>query len=124
MCALIFRGLGLRISKVELAGYDRRVVVCFQKCRWADAEFFMAWGKRCYHKGERRCDAVGETNPSGRQLARAGDGRVQDPLDVCNTLLWLLPSRYTDGVQPIDAVYGRLLKVEAGKRLDGWLDVG
>ena len=39
----------------------------------------------------------------------------------CNTLLWLLPPGTTDELQPVDAGYGRLLKVEAGKELDKWL---
>ena len=41
--------------------------------------------------------------------------------EKCNTLLWLLPPGTTDELQPVDAGYGRLLKVGAGKELDEWL---
>ena len=41
--------------------------------------------------------------------------------EECNTLLWLLPPGTTDELQPVDAGYGRLMKVEAGKDLDEWL---
>ena len=41
--------------------------------------------------------------------------------EQCNTLLWLLPPGTTDELQPVDAGYGRPLKVEAGKELDEWL---
>ena len=41
--------------------------------------------------------------------------------EECDTLLWLLPPDTTDELQPVDAGYGRLLKVEAGKKLDEWL---
>ena len=73
---------------------------------------------------ERGCDAVGATNPSGRQLVRADDGVVQEvPAEPLQTLLWLLPSGCTDEVQAIDGGYGQLLKVDSGKRLDEWVHV-
>ncbi|CAM9727654.1 unnamed protein product [Ectocarpus sp. 6 AP-2014] len=42
----------------------------------------------------------------------------------CNTLLWHLPAGCTDEVQPIDAGYGRRLKVAVGVQLDKWLESG
>ena len=39
-------------------------------------------------------------------------------------LLWHLPAGCTDEVQPIDAGYGRLLKVYTGQALDEWLGHG
>lgn len=39
----------------------------------------------------------------------------------CNTLLWLLPTKCTDEVQPVDAGYGRLFGVNVGKELDVFL---
>ena len=38
-----------------------------------------------------------------------------------NTSLRLLPAGCTDEIQPIDAGYGRLLKVHVGKALAKWL---
>ena len=49
-CAIIFRGTGKRISKVEKKAYDPRVDVFFQKNAWADSDFCMAWAKRCFRK--------------------------------------------------------------------------
>ena len=41
--------------------------------------------------------------------------------DEGNTLLWFLPPGCTDEVQPVDAGYGRLVKVHVGKALNVWL---
>ena len=49
-CAIIFRGIGKRISKVEKKAYDPRVDVFFQKNAWADSDFCMAWVKGCFRK--------------------------------------------------------------------------
>ena len=55
--------------------------------------------------------------PADNLHGQATDECKKYLLNVCNTFLWLLPARYTDEVQPIDAGHGRLLKVEAGS---GW----
>ena len=47
-CAIIFRGTGKRISKVETQSYDPRVGVFFQKNAWADSNLCMTWAKRCF----------------------------------------------------------------------------
>ena len=39
----------------------------------------------------------------------------------CNTLLWLLPPGCTEEVQPVNAGYGRLVKLEEGKTLEAWV---
>ena len=41
MGALVLRGLGLGISKGELAAYDKRVVVFFQKCAHAGTKIYL-----------------------------------------------------------------------------------
>ncbi|CAM9872033.1 unnamed protein product [Ectocarpus sp. 6 AP-2014] len=40
-CAIIFRGKGTGITKVEKAAYDKRVDVFFQPKAWADSDFCM-----------------------------------------------------------------------------------
>eukprot|EP00903_Cladosiphon_okamuranus_P018916 g17398.t1 len=40
----------------------------------------------------------------------------------CNTLAWYFPANTTDELQPVDAGAGRMLKVEAGKLQDAWLE--
>ena len=42
----------------------------------------------------------------------------------CNTLLWLLPPGCTEEVQPVDAGFGRLVKLEVEKALEAWLEKG
>ena len=39
----------------------------------------------------------------------------------CDTLLWLLPPKCIDEVQPVDGGYGKLFKAYAGNALDGSL---
>ncbi|CAN0376864.1 unnamed protein product, partial [Ectocarpus sp. 4 AP-2014] len=46
--ALIFRGTGKRISKVEKAAYQKNVDVFFQKNEWADQDFCMEWVKKSF----------------------------------------------------------------------------
>ena len=48
--AIIFRGTGKRISKVEKKACDPRVDVFFQKNAWTDSDFCMASAKRCFCK--------------------------------------------------------------------------
>ena len=104
LCALIFRGLGLRISKMELEANDNRAVVLFQKCGWTDAEFCMARAKRCYRK-EGVLTANGCGMPLEQQilLADVFHGQTTDKfkkylLDVFNTLPWLLRDCCTNDV--------------------------
>ena len=42
-------------------------------------------------------------------------------MQQCNSLLWLLSAGCKDEIQPIDAGYGPLFEVHAGKALDKWL---
>ena len=44
MRALVFRGLGLGISKGELAAYEKRVVVFFQKCAYGGTKMYLWCG--------------------------------------------------------------------------------
>ena len=79
-CAIIFRGAGKRISKVEKKAYDPRVDVFFQKNAWADSDFCMAWAKRCFRKSLMQGGGVGARGGIAAdvgQLARTDHGKVQ-----------------------------------------------
>lgn len=47
-CAIIFRGKGTGITKLEKAAHDKRVDVFFQPKAWADSDFCMQWLERCF----------------------------------------------------------------------------
>ncbi|KAK3277022.1 hypothetical protein CYMTET_14945 [Cymbomonas tetramitiformis] len=46
--ALIFRGLGQRITALEKESWDERVDVYFQANAWADRDFCLKWLERTY----------------------------------------------------------------------------
>ena len=127
-CAIIFRGTGKRISKVEKKAYDPRVDVFFQKNAWADSNFCMAWAKRCFRKSLMQ---GGGGVPVEESLLTLDNlhGQTTEKSKVymkkeCNTLVWYYPGGCTDALQPIDAGLGALIKVEVGKQLDIWLENG
>eukprot|EP00903_Cladosiphon_okamuranus_P011389 g10732.t1 len=124
--ALIFRGTGKRISRVEKAAYHKNVDVFFQKNAWADQEFCMEWAKKSYRPSLMR----GRSQvPRERTLLLTDNLHAQrtppfkDYLSKhCNTLAWYFPANTTDELQPVDAGAGRMLKVEVGKQQDAWLE--
>ena len=121
---MIFRGTGKRINVVEKAAWHKGVEVYWQACTWADSVFCNSWAGSTYRKG------VGGSSiaaPEEQSILFADNlyGQTTEDfkrvLKECNTLLWLLPPKCTDEVQPLDAGYGRLFKVLVGKSLDAWL---
>ena len=121
---VIFRGTGKRINAVEKAAWHKGVEVYWQACAWADSAFCNSWAGHTYRKG------VGGSSiaaPEEQSILFADNlyGQTTEDfkrvLKECNTLLWLLPPKCTDEVQPVDAGYGRLFKVLVGKSLDAWL---
>ena len=122
--AVIFRGKG-KVPAVERAAYDPRVDVFFQDNAWMDNATSIAWLKKSLLRSLKGEEGV---VPRDQSILFANSLHVQTTDEVkrilheeCNTLLWLLPPGTTDELQPVDAGYGRLLKVEAGKELDEWL---
>ena len=121
---MIFRGTGKRINAVEKAARHKSVEVYRQACAWADSAFCNSWAGNTYRKG------VGVSSiaaPEEQSILFADNlyGQTTEDfkrvLKECNMLLWLLPPKCTDEVQPVDAGYGRLFKVLVGKSLDAWL---
>ena len=127
LCAIIFRGKG-HVSKIEKQAYDKRVDVYFQSHAWADSDFCMQWARRTFQEGLKGEDGK---LPAAQSLLLMDNlhGQTTEEFKTylhkfCNTLLWHLPAGCTDEVQPIDAGYGRLLKVYTGQALDEWLGHG
>lgn len=110
---------------MEKAAWHKGVDVSFQACAWADSNYCASWAASTYR------DGVGGSSlvvPEEQFILFADNlhGQTTDEfksvlMEKCNTLLWLLPTKCTDEVQPVDAGYGRLFKVYVGKFLDKWL---
>ena len=127
-CAIICRGTGKRISKVEKKAYDPRVDVFFQKNAWADSDFCMAWAKRCFCKSLMR---GGGGVPAEESLLTLDNlhGQTTEKFKAymkkeCDSLVWHYPVGCTDALRPIDAGLAELIKVEVGEQLDIWLENG
>ena len=122
--AVIFRGKG-RVPMVERAAYDPRVDVFFQENARMDTATSIVWLKKSLLRSLKGEEGVVPRKQSilfaDNLLAQTMDEFKRVLHEECNTLLWLLPPGTTDELQPVDAGYGRLLKVEAGKELDEWL---
>ena len=123
--AVIFRGSGIRVSAVERAAWHPGVDIYWQGCAWADSAFCNSWAGNTFRKGV--CGASIEV-PEKESILFADNlyGQTTDEFkralsEKCNTLLWLLPPKCTDEVQPVDAGYGKLFKVYVGQALDKWL---
>ena len=126
-CAIIFRGKG-HVSKVEQQAYDKRVDVYFQSYAWADSDFCIQWARRTFQRGLKGAD---DELPAAQSLLLMDNlhGHTTEEFKMylhmfCNTLLWHFPAGCTDEVQPIDAGYGRRLKVNTGQALDEWFRHG
>lgn len=122
--AVIFRGKG-KVSAVERAAYDPGVDVLFQENAWMDGPTCMAWAKNSFLRSLKGKEGV---VPEEQSILFADNLHAQTTDEFkkflhgeCNTLLRLLPPRLTDELQPVDAGYGRLLKVEVGNELDEFL---
>ncbi|CAB1104834.1 unnamed protein product [Ectocarpus sp. CCAP 1310/34] len=117
---VIFRGKG-KVSAVEKAAYDPGVDVLFQENAWMDGPTCMAWAKNSFLRSIKGEEGV---VPEEQSILFADNLHAQTTDEFkkflhgeCNTLLRLLPPKLTDELQPVDAGYGRLLKVEvAGAR--------
>ena len=122
--AVIFRGTGKRINAVEKAAWHKGVEVYRQACAWADSAFCNSWAGNTYRKGVGGSFIAVPEEQSTMFADNLYGQTIEDfkrMLKECNTLLWLLPPKCTDEVQPVDDGYGRLFKVLVGKSLDAWL---
>ncbi|CAN0033077.1 unnamed protein product, partial [Pylaiella littoralis] len=125
---VIFRRTGKRITAVEKAAWHPEVDVEWQACAWADSSFCNSWAKNTYRKAV--C-GTSLTPPKEESILFADNLHGQTTEEFrrilkqdCNTLLWLVPPRCTDEVQPVDAGYGRLFEVYVRKELDVFLPEG
>ncbi|CAB1097678.1 unnamed protein product [Ectocarpus sp. CCAP 1310/34] len=114
-----------QVPAVEKAAYDPGVDVLFQENAWMDGPTCMTWAKHSFLSSMKGEEGV---VPEEQSILFADNLHAQTTDDFkkflhgeCNTLLRLLPPKLTDELQPVDAGYGRLLKVEVGNELDEFL---
>ena len=107
---IIFRSnsKGRRIKKSEIARYDNRVAVLWQKKAWADRVTCLEWAKGVYRRGTSRSDGkvLFMDNLDGQTNAEF----VTYLKDKCETKAWYGPAGCTDHWQPVDSHIGFMLK--------------
>jgi transposase-like protein len=121
---ILFRGTGARISRSELAAYDKRVMVSFQKKAWMDRPQALEWLRRVWKP---YTDKIAPDDNwllflDNLDAHVKGDFRPQLK-EVANTLAWLLEPDATDFIQAVDAGAGRETVRLFGEAQDKWLDV-
>jgi len=148
---LVFRGKGLRISKVrarapswcthskvsdssfqtqaELDAYPDELVVLWQEKAWVDGDVALEWLKKVYQpfiKAE--LEAAVATSEDRYLLiednlgAQCEDDYINFLRDKCATDDHKVPANKTDQVQPVDRGLGRQIKLYLGEELEDWLE--
>lgn len=123
--AIVFRGTGVRISRVEKQAYDKRIDVCWQRKAWVDRPTSCSW-----MRGTMKPAIVAAIAAKGGKLALLYadnlDGQTCDEFKEAasesDCFVYNLPPRLTDELQPVDAGYGREVKREFGVEMNKWLE--
>ena len=117
--AIIFRGLGKRITSEEKNAWHKNVDVYFQSNAWADTKFSCEWVKKTLK------DAVNDLDHFAlfcdnltAQVSSEFKESVSDQSGVC----WYGLPNATDLWQPVDAGYAELLKRLVNQKFHAWLD--
>ena len=120
---IIFRGQGVRISRLERESWDARVIVMFQKKAWADRKFIID------HTKNNLCPFIRANLPPELEkvyFCDNLDSQLQqsfvDALKSVNCFRWLLPVKSTSETQPVDAGLGRLVKLLISQEFEVWLE--
>jgi hypothetical protein len=117
--AIIFRGLGLRISAVEKAAWDPYVDVYFQKNAWADTTFTMEWSDRTLKPFVSDMDRFLLFLDN---LSSQVQYRFREAVKDLKGLDWFGVPAATDIWQPVDGGYASTLKALIRQEFFNWLD--
>lgn len=120
--ALIFRGLGKRISTAEKEAYDSRVDVYWQKKAWADTSFTVAYVKRTLGPSIEFQDANEKALLLCDNLNSQIAAEFKEACKKERIVNWEYPANTTELLQPVDAGLGRDLKREIGEQMATWLE--
>ena len=117
--AVIFRGQGKRISKVEKEAWDSDVDIYFQPCAWADERF-------CIEHIERTLKPVVEKESRFvlycDNLAGQNTPEFREAVSKLGGVVWYGLKNGTDLWQPVDAGYAEKLKTMIKHSFFDWLD--
>ena len=121
---IIFRGQGIRLTRLEREAWDNRVIVMFQAKAWADRKFITDWCTQHF------IPFVTSQLPLHSEkvfFCDNLDAQVQPVflaiLRSINCFRWLLPVKSTSETQPVDAGLGRLLKYLISVEFEEWLEI-
>jgi hypothetical protein len=120
--AIIFRGLGLRISDEERAAWHPGIDVSFNEKAWANDEWCMVNTPKQLLPvvpGRSGAQALLLCDNLSGQCSTEFRAKMKDKYNV---LVWNLPAGTTDITQPVDSGYGRAVKRLIGVKLAEWLD--
>ena len=108
------------MSTEERDNYDKDIDVYFQQCAWVDSEINTKWAQISLKNGLKG-------DPAEKILFadNVGFQQAQNFHEVCrdfNTVVYFLPENHTDKVQPIDAGYGKMMKMKIDEQMEKWLE--
>jgi hypothetical protein len=108
--SIVFRGKG-RVDKLEKEQYDKGVDVYFQPCAWMNEEVNMKWVRETIVPGigKEQDEKLIFADNVGFKQSKALHQACRNEI---NALVCMLPANHTDKVQPIDAGYGKMMKVK------------
>ena len=116
---LILPGAG-RLPSAELAAYDKRVCVSFQRKAWQDRPTALKWLEEVWKP-------IAASTPGEKLLfcdnldAHVFEGFRKTAREL-NTLVWFFPPNCTDFLQPVDAGAGAVIGMLYLRAQDRWLD--
>lgn len=121
---IVFRGQGLRLSRVERAAWDPRIDVFWQSKAWVDRKVAAEWAERTFKPA-----VAAAIEAKGGDLAILFadnlDAQTCDPFKAsvskAKAIVYNLASGCTDEIQPVDAGYGREVKRQYGIAMAKWL---
>ena len=123
---LIFRGADRKYYRNEIAEYDPRIHILFQKKAWADRPTSEAWVCQVLHSHINERTRLEGREPSTILFCDNLDAQVHtgflDALREKSVCRHLLVAGETEMLQPIDAGIGSVLKTVIGDVQDEWLD--
>jgi len=123
---LIFRGADRKYYRNEIAEYDPRIHILFQKKAWADRPTSETWVRQVLHPHIDERTRLEGREPSTILFCDNLDAQVHtgflDALREKSVCRHLLVAGETEMLQPIDAGIGSVLKTVIGDVQDEWLD--
>ena len=117
--ALIFRGLGKRISLSEMSAHDKDVDIYFQENAWADTKFLVKWVNNTLKPA---VENVNEYVLFCDNLTGQTTDEFKKEIRKTNGIVWFGVANATNVWQPVDCGYGQLYKAQIAIAQEEWLE--